>query len=135
MAGRFRNGVAAGLREGHEPFRLLATEAAMAFLRTRSLHLRAAAPACVPALRAALQTYEPSLAGHALLMLQRWVCARACMGRVGEVSICVRGLGVCKGIPEGQSWWGGFCPGDVSSTGTFNACLGDGWPAHARVCV
>ncbi|KAF5827744.1 hypothetical protein DUNSADRAFT_150 [Dunaliella salina] len=59
-----------GLREGHEPYRHLATEAVHAFLRTRSPHLKAAATECLPGLRLALQTYEPSLVGHALLMLQ-----------------------------------------------------------------
>jgi hypothetical protein len=60
-----------GLREGHEPYRHLATQAAIAFLETRSPHLLKAGPALVKPLRLALQTYEPSLVGHALLMLQR----------------------------------------------------------------
>jgi hypothetical protein len=63
--------VLAGLREGHEPYRHLATQAACAFLDTRSPHLVKAVPALVKPLRLALQTYEPALVGHALLMLQR----------------------------------------------------------------
>ncbi len=61
----------AGLREGHEPYRHLATQAAQAFLDTGAPHLPAAAPELVRPLRLALQTYEPSLVGHAVLMLQR----------------------------------------------------------------
>jgi hypothetical protein len=65
------NGLPAGLREGHEPYRRLATLAMREFLATRSPHLAAAVPVVTRALRLALQTYEPHLVGHALLMLQR----------------------------------------------------------------
>eukprot|EP00200_Dunaliella_tertiolecta_P002719 CAMPEP_0202337344 /NCGR_PEP_ID=MMETSP1126-20121109/56_1 /ASSEMBLY_ACC=CAM_ASM_000457 /TAXON_ID=3047 /ORGANISM="Dunaliella tertiolecta, Strain CCMP1320" /LENGTH=534 /DNA_ID=CAMNT_0048927501 /DNA_START=182 /DNA_END=1787 /DNA_ORIENTATION=- len=70
-----------GLREGHEPYRHLATEAVHAFLRTHSPHLKAAATECLPGLRLALQTYEPSLAGHALLMLQCLIHSHHAVGR------------------------------------------------------
>ncbi|KAJ9529293.1 hypothetical protein QJQ45_007974 [Haematococcus lacustris] len=68
------------LREGHEPYRHLASQAALAFLATRSPHLVSALPSLVPPLRLALQTYEPSLVGHALLMLQRLLRAHPGVG-------------------------------------------------------
>lgn len=60
-----------GLREGHEPYRHLATQAVTAFCDTGSPALAAAVPSLIRPLRLALQTYEPSLVGHALLLLQR----------------------------------------------------------------
>jgi hypothetical protein len=65
--------VLAGLRDGHEPYRHLATQAANAFIATQSPHVAAAVPLLVKPLRLALQMYEPSLVGHALVMLQKWV--------------------------------------------------------------
>lgn len=59
-----------GLREGHEPYRHLATQAAKAFLATGSNYLVTAAPLLATPIRLGLQTYEPSLVGHILLMMQ-----------------------------------------------------------------
>ncbi|KAJ9529512.1 hypothetical protein QJQ45_013865 [Haematococcus lacustris] len=70
----------AGLREGHEPYRHLASQAVLAFLASRSPHLVSALPSLVPPLRLALQTYEPSLVGHALLMMQRLLRAHPGVG-------------------------------------------------------
>jgi len=70
-----------GIREGHEPWRHLATQAASAFLDTGSKFLVDAVPAVITPLRLALQTYEPSLVGHACLMLQRLVRAHKGVGR------------------------------------------------------
>lgn len=78
----------AGLREGHEPYRHLATHAMMAFLDTKSPHLVAAVPAVASALRLALQTYEPHLLGHALLMLQRCVPHTALAIDVATLVLC-----------------------------------------------
>lgn len=61
-----------GLREGHEPWRHLATQASLAFLATGSPHLVVAAPRLAKPLRLGLQTYEPHLVGHAVDMLKRW---------------------------------------------------------------
>lgn len=60
-----------GLREGHEPYRHLATQACLAFLETGSPHLIAAGPKSVKPMRLALQTYEPHLVGHMLTIIKR----------------------------------------------------------------
>jgi len=65
-----------GVRDGHEPFRFLATQAALELCATRSRHLPKSAAAAARPLRLALNTMEPSLFGTALLLLQR----RAGMG-------------------------------------------------------
>ena len=62
-----------GLREGHEPYRHLATQAAIAFLETESPYLSAAVPGLVKPLRLAMQTYEPHLVAHAMFMLGRLI--------------------------------------------------------------
>ena len=62
-----------GLREGHEPHRHLATQAAIAFLETGSPHLITAVPGLVKPLRLAMQTYEPHLVAHACNMLCRLI--------------------------------------------------------------
>eukprot|EP00955_Chlamydomonas_euryale_P101158 365326-Chlamydomonas_euryale.AAC.11 len=64
-------GACAGLREGHEPYRHLATQAALAFLATGSPHIVKAAPRLVQPLRYGMQTYEPHLFGHAVHMLRK----------------------------------------------------------------
>lgn len=71
-----------GVREGHEPFRRLATNAVMELLDTRSEHLLPALPKCVLPLKRALETYEPSLVGHAMLVLQAVLAAHPGAGRV-----------------------------------------------------
>jgi hypothetical protein len=59
------------MREGHEPYRHLATHAANAFLKTRSSLLVKAAPLLARPIRLGLQTYEPHLVGHMISMLKR----------------------------------------------------------------
>lgn len=61
----------AGLREGHEPYRHLATITAQVFLDTGSPFIVKAVPKLVRPLRLGLQTYEPHLAGHMMYMLQK----------------------------------------------------------------
>lgn len=59
-----------GLREGHEPYRHLATKALQAFLDTQSPYIVEAIKDLIQPLTLAFQTYEPHLVGHMLLMLQ-----------------------------------------------------------------
>ena len=59
-----------GLREGHEPYRHLATCAANAFLKTESNYIVDAVERLMKPITLGLQTYEPHLVGHMLLMLQ-----------------------------------------------------------------
>ncbi len=71
------------MREPHEPHRFLAVQA-LAEMMQRGQgqaqgaqgRLADAVPACVTPLRLALNTLEPSLAGTAMLLLQRWVAGR-----------------------------------------------------------
>ena len=59
-----------GLREGHEPFRHLATNAAMAFLSTQSQFIVDSVERLMKPINLALSTYEPHLVGHMLTMIQ-----------------------------------------------------------------
>lgn len=61
-----------GLREGHEPYRFLATQAAIQMLSQQSEHILAAAALLISPIKLALNTLEPSLVGNMLLMLQRY---------------------------------------------------------------
>ncbi|KAG1675463.1 hypothetical protein FOA52_001762 [Chlamydomonas sp. UWO 241] len=70
-----------GLREGHEPYRHLATQAALEFLATKSPFLAKAAPKLVRPLRYAMQTYEPHLFGHAVWMLAKLLRSHPRVGR------------------------------------------------------
>ncbi|MEW5316788.1 MAG: hypothetical protein WDW38_008138 [Sanguina aurantia] len=69
-----------GLREGHEPYRHLATSAATAFLATGSPHLLHAVPALVAPLKLGLNTCSPPLVGHTLLVIQRLLLSHPRMG-------------------------------------------------------
>jgi hypothetical protein len=62
----------AGVREPHEPHRFLAVQALAEMMQQGQGRLAGAVPACVAPLRLALNTLEPSLAGTAMLLLQRW---------------------------------------------------------------
>ena len=59
-----------GLREGHEPYRHLATCAAKAFLKTESSYIVDAVDRLMKPITLGLQTYEPHLVGHMLMMVQ-----------------------------------------------------------------
>lgn len=60
-----------GAREGHEPWRFLATEALLQMFDTHSKYLLKCIPAVVRPIKLGLNTMEPSLVAHMLLLLQR----------------------------------------------------------------
>ena len=91
-----------GLREGHEPWRHLATQASLAFLATGSPHLVAAASRLAKPLRLGLQTYEPHLVGHAVDMLKRW--AGGVFTQHAETIMMVDWMMNC-GSPERLNIW------------------------------
>jgi len=91
-----------GARDGHEPFRFLATQAALELMATRSRHLPKAAAAAARPLRLALNTMEPSLLGTTLLLLQRRAqAARPCELRLPRAPCCAAPAST---LPLHPSW-------------------------------
>jgi hypothetical protein len=121
-----------GLREAHEPYRHLATQAALAFLATKSPFLAKAAPKLVRPLRYAMQTYEPHLFGHAVWMLAKLLRSHPRVGRalrphlthfLGYMGL-FRGLGQTVHLPPPfcVAPAGSFTGRETAATSKIRAC-------------